>query len=512
MNHYKEDFDNLLQLTLAACQDWVSEQNGETYFIDPIDQKEITAHYGTTHAAASFIIVGQKRENKELLNIGLKLLKSILNRWEDACKLYAYHFDFNNFALCVVYDYLQHYPEIQEKIKTTICSTVDSNHFTINWLPMRWYVNQKRYEWTKDDQYLKTIATCKTTIASATNADGGIEDILPKGKSYNLQYNLATVAALQYLKHSGVEVHLTKEINFLLQNIAPNGDINYQGRGTNQIFAWGMWLYLLKSSGLEKDVDLAINFLKDKVPQMLENNNLMLNFWKGKEKHLWWDYHYSSVYTAHFLFWLVLTDELKKNNEVFEKKEHALSDTGVRIYKSKTTFVTTFNGRSKYLAEKGPLITLLFTEKHGTMFKGTFGPWQGMFGNEFTFGDVIFRNFFGLLKQKQNKDFSKNRIINKLFPNLTFENKISFSPLFVEVQVEEKKNALSIHFKNDKREEVLLNIPVLESSKTPILSLTVDNKEEELYQNIKIKNQYGWCKVYQSKVFTNQNFSLKIEL
>lgn len=512
MNNYKNDFDTLLQLTLATCQEWVSEKDGKTYFIDPIDQKEITAHYGTTHAAASFIIVGQKRENKELLNKGLQLLNSILNRWEDACKLHAYHFDFNNFALCIVYDYLQQHPEIQQKIKSTICNTSDSNHFTINWLPMRWFVNQKRYEWTKDAQYLTNIATCKTIIANATNTDGGIEDILPKGKSYNLQYNLATVATLQYLKHSGTDVHITNEINFLLQNVAPDGDINYQGRGTNQIFAWGMWLYLLKSSGLEKVFAKAITFLKDKVPIMLQNNNLMLNCYEGKEKYLWWDYHYSSVYTAHFLFWMVLTDELKVNNAFFEKKEHALYDTGVRVYKSSTSFVTTFNGRSKYLAEKGPLITALYLQKYGAIFKGTFGPWLGLFGNNYTFGDIVFRNFFGLLKIKRNKDFSKNRIINKLLPNLTFENTILFSPLFADVSVEEKNNVLFIHFKNEKREEVLLNVPVLESGKMPVLKLIIDNIEQKLHQNTKIKNQYGWCTVYQSKEFNNQKFTLKIEL
>ena len=171
---------------------------------------------------------------------------------------------------------------------------------------MRWAVNKKRIEWKGDNNYQSTINKCKEIIFKATNADGGIEDRLPHGTSFNLQYDLATVSILQYLRVQGEPMDLSKELGFLLNAVAPDGDINYQGRGTNQIFAWGLWIYLLASSGNTKDLLTALNFLEPRLKKMLDNNNMMLNEWEGKEKYLWWDYHYASVYTAHCLLWLVM--------------------------------------------------------------------------------------------------------------------------------------------------------------------------------------------------------------
>lgn len=313
-----DKIEQLINVTLKTCESWVKFDDGQLKFIDPIDKIEISAHYGATHAATAFILLGELREDKKLLEKGISLINSIVQRWDHSKTLLGFDNDFNNFALCIAYDSLKKQEaKLAGEIKTKVCNTLDSNHNTINWLPMRWYVNLKRYEWTGDQKYQKICKECKSKITEATNKDGGIEDILPKGTSFNLQYDLATVAVLQFLNCRGLDINLTREFSFLTQNILPDGDINYQGRGTNQIFAWGMWLYVLSTTNNTTELKKATSFLSDKVPVMLENNNIMLNDSKGEEKYLWWDYHYTSVYTAHFLFWMVLSlvDFQKKINE-----------------------------------------------------------------------------------------------------------------------------------------------------------------------------------------------------
>ena len=74
-------------------------------------------------------------------------------------------------------------------------------------LPMRWFVNKKRFEWTSVSKYIDIINHCRNTIAKATNADGGVEDRLPHGMSFNPQYDVATVAVLQYLR-TGLKIRL----------------------------------------------------------------------------------------------------------------------------------------------------------------------------------------------------------------------------------------------------------------------------------------------------------------
>lgn len=238
------------QLNLTTLTWLKRDDKGFLYFADPIDKKEISAHYGATHAAAAWVIYGKKIRNQTLLNKGLDLLESVLKRWERSITLPSYHFDFNNFALCVAYDPVKEVnPELAECIKNTVLSTQDSNNPTINWYPMRWYVNMRRYQWTGEKRYKDACGKCKKAIVDATYRDGFIDDRIPKGKSFNLQYDVSTVAVMQFLRARGKELDISKELGALLNVVAPDGDINYLGRGTNQIFAWGPWIYLLASAG-----------------------------------------------------------------------------------------------------------------------------------------------------------------------------------------------------------------------------------------------------------------------
>ena len=503
----KERIEFLVNRTLEKCLSWIKkDHNGFVIFEDPNDKKEISAHYGATHAAAAFIIRGNSNKNEMLYLHGIELLKSILDRWAYSKKLPAYHFDFNNFALCAALPYIKE-KDVSNRVRQIILTTEDSNNPTINWLPMRLYVNLCRKAWTGDEKYQQDAMRCMANIKIATNNDGGIEDRLPKGISFNLQYDVSTIGILQYINCRGYDINFSKELGFLLNAVAPDGDINYQGRGVNQIFAWSCWIYLLASIGKEDSLSLALSYVEKNILSMLANNNMMLNKWDGSEKYLWWDYHYASVYTAHFLFWMVLALEDFRMNPI---KEELIVDntTGLNVLRNKDFFIVVFEGRKEYLAEKGPVITALWTKKYGMITKGSFAPWQGAFGNNNIFEDIVLRNYFGLLKINQNFDFFKNKYIHKLMPSLETKASLRIMPLFCPIMIDFIDGGISITWTNKSSSQCILNLPSF--TKAIRVEASVDNKPIQLNCVGSIRNQYDWMWIFQTQLFMGKKINIFI--
>lgn len=508
----EQTLDRLINMTLVICQKWIQPgEDGKYRFIDPLDQKEMSAHYGATHMAAACII----QDDISVKEKGYRLLESILERWETSLEMQGFHNDFNNFALCVIWDYLTEKKlkkMLAEKIKETVIVTPDSNNPTINWLPMRWHVNCLRYQWTGDMKYKKLCDKCKREIVAATYEDGFIDDLLPKGVSFNLQYDVATVAVMQYLRVYGEKIDLSRELGALMNAVAPDGDINYLGRGTNQIFAWGLWIYLLLTSGQMLEGEKALKYLDEHLPNMLKHNNMMLNDWNGAEKYMWWDYHYCSVYTAHLLLWLVLARRDIEQKPIVPVLSNQ-NDSGVHIYKDKDYFVVVLDGRKEYLAERGPVVAALWTETAGMVVKGAFGPWQGAFGNDHFMVDVTLRNYFGLIEVSNNKDYSRNKIIHKfltrLLPNVQCRVTEKISPLFTPVIFRESKSYIELTWKNSKKVDAMFVIPAL--CKIDEFHVNVDGKPFELNKNMAIRNQYKWIWEYQSRIVNGSEWRLKVK-
>lgn len=492
--------DKLINQTLEACLECVKENNkGQLEFVDPLDHEEISAHYGATHAATAFILLGQVRADQQLLDTGLKLLESILDRWSISSKLPGFHNDFNNFALCLLIDRAgKAVNNFADRIKNTIMSTPDSNNPTVNWYPMRWYVNLCRYEWTGEKKYDARCKKLRTLIEDATYEDGFIDDRTPKGLSFNLQYDVATVAAMELLKVKGEGININKELGALLKAVAPDGDINYLGRGTNQIFAWGLWVYLLSTSSQE-EIDRALKFLKDKVPVMLKNHNLMLNDYPGEEKYMWWDYHYCSVYTAHFLLWMALA-KFDKGMQPIKPEQVNKEDSGVHIYKNENAFIATFDGRKEYLAERGPVIAAIWTKKSGMVCKGTFGPWQGAFGNKYMQPDAAIYNFAGWQVHNGFAVKKSSRIINKLNTFLPRQESYKTGPYFSTFSVELKDNDIFIKWNISHQRNISFNLPVIEQIEPSNVTLMCGDQNICLINTICVRNQYCINKIYRSSV------------
>ena len=509
----KERINKILNQLKSICESWIQEKDRLLYFVDPNDGEEISAHYGATHMAAFLILYGKMMGVSDAYQKGINLLYSILKRWERSKSMASFHFDFNNFALCLIAETVQNNDvDLYEQIKKIVLQTADSNHSTINWLPMRWYVNKCRYEWTDDERHLRNCDYCHRRIVKATNIDGGIEDQIPKGKSFNLQYDIAVVGVMQFLKIRGVEYDISKEVRFLLDAVAPDGDINYQGRGTNQIFAWGLWIYILSSTGLEDYLSKALDYIEPRIVQMYEKHNLMLNQFDGEDKYLWWDYHYCSVYCAHFMLWLMLSLHDYKKTSFMCLKEDLVKETGLNIYQSDNTFVSVFNGRKMYLSERGPSICSLWTRQHGMIFKGSYGPWQGAFGMKYS-NETILRNFIGLLSVKDNYWITKNKLIKRIINRLHITVPVNIKPTFTPVSVasNDKELVLSWTFLDDS--SAILNFPVFDDIKNNLIfKLSVDGKSVDTIQVGKLKNQYGWCNLFQTRQKYGRQWTLRIML
>lgn len=510
MTEVKKTINKLIDALIEKSTNFLSvNKDGLLEYIDPNDGKEISAHYGLSHLMASLILYGKHSGNVSLIEKGYSLLESMLCRINESQKLPAYHFDFNNFAICLVLDVIDN-KILKEKAIKTMVEQSDSNHETINWLPMRMFVNFKRYAYTNDNKYLSKAEKCKSTILKAMNTDGSIEDRLPKGKSFNLQYDISTLATLYLLNQEGNDFEIERPMSFLLDCVAPDGDINYQGRGTNQIFAWGPWIYLLSFLNDKEQLSKALSFIEPRLEIMLENNSMMLNEWNGAEKLYWWDYHYASVYIAHCLLWLVLSTVSKGKHIIKPNKiSSAYNDSGIEIFKKGGTFVASFQGRSEYLAEKGPSICAIYIDGRPVV-KGSFGPWRGLFGNQNTTEDIVIRNYCGLYSTNRPKKTIFNRISYRIGMKSLNSDKYSIEPMFVPVEISVLEKKVDISWNNNLHRDMMINLPILD--KDVELSLNVDGEAHKLFETQKIKTQYGWATLYQSHLSTGVDWNLSIIL
>src|SRR3989339_1511424 len=162
------------------CLTWLKRPEGGDYvLIDPTDKAPVKSHYAASHLSAGLILSGIRRKNKEMLNAGLSLLRIVVAGWDEDHRLADYHHDFNNFAFCVVIEALSSlggHEDIINSIKNIVLADDDSDHVTVNWLPMRVYVNKSRFEWTQDYSYNKISEGLFEKINHAIYKDGFIDD------------------------------------------------------------------------------------------------------------------------------------------------------------------------------------------------------------------------------------------------------------------------------------------------------------------------------------------------
>lgn len=486
-----ELLDTLIEATLDKCLGWLSrDTQGNLVVLDPIENEPIYAHYAMSHLAAALVI--RHEPGSKMFSTGLEILSGSLARWSSDSKLPSFHVDFNNMALCLIEKRLAELEtsaELQSNIRATVLRSGDSDHDTINWLPMRVFVNSRRYDWTGMKEWKRAAQRSILKIEKATNSDGFVEDRLPRGTSFNLQYDASTVALLSFLNAEGYAFDLTSRLEALINSISPDGDINYSGRGANQIFCWGPWLYLLKSTGQNGAYDDAIRYLDHRLGLALDNVNILLNDRPGTQKDMWWDYHYASVYTAHLLLWMVLTRDVETKNdyrEIAASSQYG-SDSGVSIRRESDFFVVSISGRREYLAERGPIVAAVWTRSSGMIHKGEFGPWPKLFGNRYTASGTLL-NHFGLFKF----------------------NATSLEPTFVPVDVRSDDDDILITYDCKRQRRHVMNLPLLEGANARYISLKADDEQVQLRHAGTIVTMYGIKTVLQSELKRARRWEVRI--
>lgn len=482
-------------------------------YVDPLSGSEIYAHYGHSHLAYGLLFSGANFNNKEHSRIGKVLIRRILENWDQWSKDRDFHHDFNNFALALCLEYLEKDSYLFRAVESTLLKSSDSSHYTINWLPMRVFVNIRRNKIRPNSRYDRANNSLLGKIDSAINSDGGIEDLLPNDVSYNLQYNASTLGLLQFLNINAEQTKdLSKELMFLISNRLPDHDINYMGRGSNQLFGWGPWIYLLASSQKFDLLEQSIGFIKD---QFSFEGELQSVFLKAHRRvsNLHWDYHYPSVYLAHFIMWSCLAvkdyGKSKIDTSAVNVKQY---ETGIKKVVRDGSGYVTFAGRKKYLAEQGPSICALFFAEIGTIFKGSMGPWPGQFGDK-NFSPVNFYHHFGLLELSRNVFFS-NRLMRKAISYLPMNFSYRIKPVFALSQIEildSKTLKISFKLKHRNKRDYVLNVPVFKRLDDSLKLLVHDEKETFEYSSeIMLNNQYEVLKAYQFKIHESTEIDLLI--
>lgn len=515
-----EKIVTIIEASLAACQSWTKEgEHKSLQLIDPIDGQAIRDHYGDSHLAASLIILSNIWNRPALRDQGRRILHVLLREWAQRMAMRNFHADFNNFALCLAEEALGDEDRaLKRKIKEIILSSSDSRHDTINWLPMRVYVNLCRHEWSGDAKFLSAAKGLLAKVDEGTNADGGIEDRIPYGLSYSSQYNISSLAALMLLakRWPDLDLQLEPQIAFAHTLPLPDGDINYVGRGTNQIFAWGPWFYVCSAQGHQRNLQTALEYVTPKYDMAVKHKNVLLNSFHGSDKSFWWDYHYCSVYHAHFLLWSVLA---LRDAGTYESRAGCAhppqASTGLDLDEGSSGGVRVFQGRALYPAEYGPAVCAVWLKQTGILYKGGLGPWQGLFGTEYPMGSILFQNYFGLIQETGSKRLFRRRSlatnIMRRLPRLSTERlRMLVTPVFSKITVVSEGDALEITFGGAKQ-DAYLNIPLFEDKASAVdLAVWVDGESVDIVRAGTTRNQYGWVQVWRSRMVVGEEWIVSL--
>ena len=478
--------------------------------IDANDGKRVVGHYGETHLCAALLLRSRRMGVPSYKEKALELFEGVLAHWDFDAKFRQAHNDFNNFALALFYEELRAQGEdkLAERAMKRLLTSKDSLNKTVNWLPMRVYARLLCYEYSNDPKFLQIAVDALEVVKSAQYADGMFDDLLPRGMSFNLQYCVSTAAVLRLAARRFAAfsdrlpaIDLASTARALYGAIFPDGDVDYMGRGCNQIFAWGPWLYFAENFVEPELKERAFQFLAERFPTALDARSLMLNAYPGKDRALWWDYHHFSVYLSHLLLWNELA--ARAAEDASERVEAVPpSDSGLRVYRTGSAFASFFAGREHYLVEKGPALVGLWTKKYGAVFKCGHGPAAKMFSERNFNPLTAYFDHFGLIELTERPRRIKVPFARRLCAKLTSRaNSLTVKPLFFEFSAGARDGALELRLQARKRGrggERRFVFPTFSREAAENAVLYAGAKESALRYLGTVPSQYGEIFLYMS--------------
>jgi len=439
-NTYADRLLNLArQISATLTQFCRTKSDGTVALIDPFERRVIGNHYALTHFGAALILSGLGQHDDGLVETGQGILRYFLANQASYVKMIDYHHDFNHFALAFVSEKLEQshgkdFSDLRRGINQVLLTTPDSHCQMVNWLPMRIYANRARFHLTGEARYLRTARKLAARVRASAHRDGFFDDRLPRGGSFNPQYHTYTTAVTSLLPDLFQDFDLEPAKRAVLACIDPEGDFNYFGRGCNQIFGWGPYLYLLYTMGRAAELEKALRYLEERLPAALQNGNILLNGLPGAEKLGWWDYHYSSVYYSHLLFWLTIIIYcfgFGQSSVTGAVGLPVAGDSGLRTYGNEECFCAVFDGRKHFLAERGPMVCNLWLRGYGSLFKGPFGPYHRS-GSKYLLPVNTLLNFCGPVKAETSSRFFKRGVLfyQAFLEQISDPGALRLSPIF----------------------------------------------------------------------------------
>lgn len=488
---YSKELTEYTKEILNEALSMVYIENGHYIYRSVDEDEEVDLHYGQSHLAVALLILGISTDCQNFIKLSENLIRSYLLKARALCNDNSYHADFNNFAF-VIYCSKTENQELKDELSKFIVSSKDSNHMTVNWLPMRMHVNLFRHSLSNERKYRLRYQEVSKKFERAINGDYLIEDQQPFGVSFNTQYSISSLALLHFHRgsiDSKTDISFYKSLKTL---ILPDNDINYLGRGAGQIFAWGPWIYLLSASKDTGRLNSALRYLKENFH--VKSGNLFMTPLHANSRYQWYDYHRFSVYLGHLAFWLALAQdspfEFGHNIEVYNGDRL----TGIRRYQGSVGGAILFEGRSEYFSERGPMISALWINEQ-VVFKAPLGPFLGRFGNDNSYSSSFLNQIaiFSVVGNKWKIPFTRRSVTAVVKPRL------SIPKTFIDIVVDDKER-LIITFSLKRLTVGFLNIPVLDVDCLKYVKVCVDGEEINLLKTGTIIQIIGELSIFQSKI------------
>ena len=128
--------------------------------------------------------------------------------------------------------------------------------------------------------------------------------------------------------------------------------------------------------------------------------------------------------------------------------------------------------------------------------------------------ETVIMNHIGLLSHHRKR---RSGVVGKVLDKVCGKcHQIALErpvPLFAPVEAFLEMDHVRLLWRNESGSAAVLNFPVFENcGPGPVAGLSVDGQHVQVIPVGKIKNQYGWCDLYQSRERTGVNWELTILL
>lgn len=487
---------------------------------DPHARLIVGSHYVLSHYTSGLIILAHTSEDEDLRRSYELYFKYIEETNYEYTRTSDYHHDFNNFAwaLLLLIDKIKPgflSTQLKLRLSTLLMETPDSNHNTVNWISMRALNNFVRYQINGKKSFLKKSNSLLSIIAKSQDKDGMYDDLLPIGLSGNIQYHVYTTAVLQLIKYFELGNgggNIQDALSFTINTIDPDGDFNYFGRGTNQLFGWGPFFFNLEGTDkVNKIYEKCKTFFNNNIYSCLANNGLLLQNSSSDQNNYWWDYHYSTVYSAHLFFWLNLLHIIVPPKNHIKKN---IKKSNIDITSTEKGFCSIFKGKSYYLCERGPQICNVWTKKYHSLFKGPFGSYFDNFGRQNISKSSVIMNYFGPVVEYPTNIFHRLaqpillKLHGKIIKNIRYKVDcgVVIKPLFPKKLESQIKDDKVIEIKYQLRKQkfpVRINIPLFRTTlingMNALVKVEFDGKYVDLFHVGSAYGPYGKFELFRSR-------------